>query len=357
VLPLWLRSAPAHEIVNVPDSAPSASAGLAPAVSGTMGSQSGLVDAWGGAFVYAGKYHIHGGGHTDYGGNEIGVIDLAQNVPAWDLLVERTPVADLLGGSNYYADGNPTSRHTYYAMFVATVGSVPRMYRLNANMGFAYNGTPVGGSADVRTEDIDGFRLDTNAWEPAAYGPMPRITGSETGAAQHPTTGDIYVWNENNIVSVYDVSADSASDVVDMTGTEGQGGAVVVDAVNDRIVRFAGRASGGVVYYPLSGGSKTSPTLTGSGASSLTTAMSGTQPGWGIAHDTLRNVVYLYSLTPTIYRVDVSTWEVEEITPTGETLDAPTNGWWGRVKYVPELDVVVSLASWSSEVQALKCGD
>jgi len=185
---------------------------------------------------------------------------------------------------------------------------------------------------------------------------LPRITGSETSAAQHPTTGDVYIWDINNIITRYEVSSDTAADQVDLSGTEGGGAALVVDADNGRLVRFAGRNTGGVVYWPLAGGSKTTPTLSGSGASALTTALSGDQHGWGRAHDTLRNHVYLYTLSSVIFRVDLADYSVTEVTPTGETLHTPTNRWWGRVQYMPTLDAVVSLASWTSEIQALRIG-
>lgn len=353
-LPAWLQAISVGELASISGTAPSAAARLVPSVAGSMGNQSRITDGWCGAFLHRTRLCIHGGGHGDYGGNEIPGIDLLDDSPVWDLLIERTPVADLLGGSNYYADGMPTSRHTYYGMFVAQVGGIDKMLRFNANMGFAYNGVPVGGAADIRTLDIDAFNLVTNAWEPAAYGPMPRITGSETAMAQHPVTGNIYVWDTSQRISIYDVSSDTATDLADLAGTEGQGAALVVDAVNGRLVRFAGRASGGVVYYPLAGGSKTTPTLTGPGASALTAALSGERQGWGRAHDTARNHVYLYTNLGAIFRVDLANWIVTEITPTGESLNTPTNAWWGRVQYVPSLDIVVSLANWTSEIQVYK---
>jgi hypothetical protein len=353
--PAWLAGAAPHQLITISGTAPSSAAGLVPAVSGSMGNQRDMVNAWCGGFRYRTRFGIHGGGHDGYGGNEIGDTDLAADSPSWDLLIERTLAANVLGGSNYYADGMPTSRHTYYAMFVANIDGQDKFLRLNGNMGFAYNGAPFGGSADVRTTAIDAFTMEGREWEPEEYGPMPRITGSETASAQHPETGNIYVWDTDNRISIFNVTTKTASDVVDLSGTEGQGAALVVDAVNNRLVRFAGRASGGVVYYPLGGGSKTTATLSGSGASALTSAMSGTQPGWGRAHDTTRNVVYLYTNASTIFRVDLSDFSVTQVTPTGDSLHTPTNNWWGRVQYIPALDVVVSLANWTSALQALRC--
>lgn len=351
-LPSWLSSAAAHEVVNVASSTPSGASGLSPAVAGSMGSQSGMVNAWGGGWVYDGKFYIHGGGHTDYGGNETGWIDLTQDSPAWDLLAERTAVGDIVGGSNYYNDGKPTSRHTYYAMWAYNDAGTPKMLRLNGNMGFAYNGIPPN-TADVRTVNIDALNLSDGSWE-TAYATMPRITGSETSSAQDPSTGDIYVWRgQDNIIEKFDVSAGTAAQVADLTGTEGLGGACVVDAVNGRLIRFGGAASSGAVYWPVAGGSKTTYTMTGAAAAAVNAL---TEGGMGIAHDTLRNVAYIYTDAPVVYKVDLNTDVATTVTTTGETIGAPTNGWWGRVKYMPEIDSVVSLANWTSPVQVMRLG-
>lgn len=354
-LPSWLNAGAVNEWVTVPNGQPSTASGLAPAVAGSMGSQSGMVNAWGGAFADGSKFFIHGGGHSDYGGNEIGAIDLSQESPAWDLLIERTPVADLLGGSNYYADGRPTSRHTYYAMAVATVSGTKRFLRFNAWMGFAFNGSPVGGAADVRTLDVDGLNLETNEWEPAAYGPCAEIEGSETGFAQDPTTGDCYSWNTNSRIQKYTVSTDSCATVATLGGSEGQGGACVVDAVAGKLYRFAGRASARCSSWALSGGSKVSETFTGPAASTLN-GLTGDNHGWGVAHDTSRNVVYLLTGAAVLYRVRLSDLYAEQITTTGATASAPSANCWGRLKYLPDLDCITYLASWTSGLLAMRCG-
>lgn len=354
-LPAWLAAGAVNEWLQVPNGQPSAAAGLAPAVAGGMGSQSGIVNAWGGGFTHGSKFCIHGGGHTDYGGNEIGAIDLSQESPAWDLLVERTPVASLLGGSNYYADGAPTSRHTYYAMTVTTVGGAERFLRFNGWMGFAFNGSPVGGAADVRTVAVDGFRFDTGTWEPAAYGPVDAITGSESGFAKDPTTGDCYCWPTNSSIQKYTAATDSCATVATLGGSEGQGGACVVDAVAGKLYRFAGRASARCSSWALSGGAKVAESFTGPAAATLN-ALSGDNHGWGVAHDTLRNVAYLMTPAGTLYRVRLSDLYAEAVSTTGSTPGAATNNVWGRLQYVADLDCIVYLASWTSPLLALRCG-
>ena len=354
-LPAWLAGAVPGQWVAVPGGQPSAAAGLAPAVAGSMGYQSGMVNAWNGAFADGTRFMIHGGGHADYGGNEIGVIDLSSETPAWGLLVERTPVADLLGGSNYYADGRPTSRHTYYAMAVAEVGGVKRLLRFNGWMGFAYNGTPVGGSADVRTVAVDGFRLDTNAWEPGAFGNVTTITGSETSFAMDPTTGDCYAWHgANNTVQKWSAATQTCSQIADMSGTEGTGGACAFDAVNQRLIRFAGREGAKCVYCDVSTGAKVTPTLTGPDAGDIS-SLSGNNVGWGRALDTRRNVAWLMSNAGVLWKIRLSDFYVERVDASGEEPSYSTNGVWGKLQYLPDMDCIVHLANWTSPLLVMRC--
>ena len=355
-LPAWLAGAVPGQWVAVPGSTPSGSAGLVPAVSGSMGSQSAMVNAWNGAAIDGARLLVHGGGHADYGGNEIGALGLAADEPAWDLLVERTPVADLLGGSNYYADGMPTSRHTYYAMAVLTVGGVRKLVRFNGWMGFAYNGTPVGGSADVRTTDIDAFRLDTNVWEPQEYGPVSIITGSETSFAADPVTGDCYAWDgSTNKVQKWTLATDTCAEVADLPGSEGGGGACVFDAENQRLVRFAGRASAKCVYWAVgSGNTKTAPTLIGPDAGDIS-GLTGTNVGWGAAHDTRRNVAWLMANDGRLWRVRLGDFHVERMPASGATPAEATNGMWGKLRYSEPLDAIVYLANWTSPVLVMRC--
>lgn len=353
-LPAWLSGAVANQWVSVPGGQPSTASGLAPAVAGAMGTQSGMVNAWGGGFARGAKFYIHGGGHADYGGNEVGVIDLEAASPAWDVAVERTPVASLLGGANYYADGLPTSRHTYYAMHVLDVGGVPKMLRFNGWMGFAYNGTPVGGAADVRTVDVDAFNLVTNQWEPAAYGPVTAITGSETTTAIDAATGDVYAWHgSGGTIQKYTAASDTCAQVASSTGVTGAGAAAAFDSSTGRLWRFAGRAGHRCTYW-TSGGGVVTPTLIGP-AASVISSLTGDNQGWGIAHDPVRRVVWLITSTAVLLRVRLADGYVEQITTTGVSATSPTNGTWGRLQYLPRLDALVYLANWTSPLLALRC--
>lgn len=353
-MPGWLSPSAINEWVVVPGGKPSTASGLLPAVPGSMGTtgQRSITDAWGGAFYHGTRFFVHGGGHGDYGGNEVGAIDLADESPTWDLLVERTPVGSIIGGSNYYADGMPTSRHTYYGMKVVESAGVPRMLRFNAWMGFAYNGG--GGAADVRTTAVDAFRLDTNAWEPAAFGPVTTITGSSSAVAQDVATGDCFVWHgSNGTIQHYVAATNGCSQVADLAGTEGNGAAMVFDHLNGRLVRFGGSGHG-CTYWDVESGTKNTPTLIGPGAATFAGSWAGVS-ALGIAHDPARNVVYLCK-DGALLKVRLSDFYVEPVTSTGVAPVAAANGTWGRFCYIAQMDCVVYLASWLDDLLVMRCG-
>jgi hypothetical protein len=51
---------------------------------------------------------------TNYWGNEVNVIALEQNAPAWAEALASSVEADVTFDSDYYADGRPPSRHSYH---------------------------------------------------------------------------------------------------------------------------------------------------------------------------------------------------------------------------------------------------
>lgn len=342
----WLSAADVHEVVAVPNSQPSTAAGLVPAVSGSMGSQSSTISAWNGAFLRGTRYGFcRNGGHADYGGNEVSEIDVAAESPAWDVLIERTPVEDLLGGSNYYADGRPTSRHTYYGTWY--VPQLGRILSFCGWMGFAYNGDPVGGSADVRTTAVDAFDPVAGSWDLGTHGDVTSILGSETAMCMDRSTGDCYAISTDNDIFKWTAATRTCAEVADTATTAGAGSAAVFDHIGGKIDTFGGRSSLVIRSWDTATWTRSVPSPTGPGAAAFT-AKAGVQPGWGIAHDTTNNVVYVLTLDAALFRIRLSDYYTEEITPTGLSLVAPTNGAWGRLQYIESMHAVCYAPNWSS---------
>lgn len=346
-LPSWLRSAGVHEVVEVPNSRP---ATYLPALSGAS---SGIIAAWNGAYMRGTRYGMaRNGGHADYGGNEVLEFDVVQEVPGWALMRARTPVEQWLGGSNYYDDGRPTSRHTYYATFWCA--QLARVLSFCGWMGFAYNGSPVGGDADVWTTAVDAFDPEAGDWDLATHGNTTSSPGSETSTCMDLTTGDVYAWQgTTNRIWKWTAATRTCAQVADLSGTEGEGGALVFDSTNGRIVRVAGRFSA-LVSWDVDSSTKTARTATGPAASTIN-GLNNAQPGWGIAHDTRNNAVYLLALSGVLYRMRLGDFYVEEISTSGAPLVTPTNGAWGRLQYVEALHACVIAPTWASPMQIWRC--
>lgn len=113
-LPTWLKSAAVNQWVNLPSISTSGVLPNPPA----PGLVKYVTDAWGGgALRKNGSYYIlHGGGHRDYGGNEIYAISLEADNPQWQRVWGPTPNSQIVEGQLFYNDGNPASSHTYYAL-------------------------------------------------------------------------------------------------------------------------------------------------------------------------------------------------------------------------------------------------
>jgi len=57
-----------------------------------------------------------------------------------------------------------------------------------------------------------------------------------------------------------------------------------------------------------------------------------------------------------LYRVRLSDLYAEAVSTTGATPASPSAGCWGRLKYLPDLDAIVYLASWTSQLLVMRCG-
>ena len=139
--------APGHWY-EIPDSSPLASgllgkAGTAPARGSPRGAARRLHPGTNWLFVW-------GGGHADYGGNEVYAFDL--ETLRWERLSDPAPTDRERTDS--YADGSPRSRHTYdYLEFV------PSAKRL-----ISFGGAALYPSGSVSTRRISEFDRGSRRW-------------------------------------------------------------------------------------------------------------------------------------------------------------------------------------------------
>lgn len=146
-----------------------------------------IVDTWNGSCVDRTNsrcFLLACGGHTDYAGNEVYKIDFTGDTPAWVLALNTTPSGSITSNANYYADGRPTSSHTYFTqVYVPEIG---RAMRFGAGSRYG----SVGGDG----YKVDGFNPLTNTWD--AAGTYPDIDSASVNqqswsVARNPATGNI----------------------------------------------------------------------------------------------------------------------------------------------------------------------
>jgi hypothetical protein len=354
-LPAWYVAAqPApYKAVAVPNSNPSQVPALVPA-DGSSGLPN-TVHAWAGMWYDSkGRLNLSNGGHNDNWKNLHFRFNLRSDSPGWSLFRPHTPQALARGGANYYADGEPTTRHTYNSLWEIERNGRRFLARINSIAGSAFYGTPLGmgGGADVHATTVDAWDAETSEF--IVLGDLGKHLSGESGAAQLPD-GSVYIWTTANAVYKFDPAAMTLALQAALPGVEGNGGSIAYDPTNNRILHFGGRARAALTYWTIGSKEKVTATLVGPGAAEMAALMADTTEdhGYGVITDK-HGVVYLFTNAAAVYRIDPRnpdlSLHVERVTLTGEKFSPPVNGWWGRVKYDPVLHAAVTLGAWNSPV-------
>ncbi len=149
-------------------------------IANTSGAGGSAVDAYSG-FAYNDATNeiliAAAGGHSDSSDNRVVALALAVDRPVWRQLAAPSPNVQI--DVAYYADGKPSSRHTYSTSFYSP--------QLNKIMLFGARGT--WGNAHFFST-VDSFDLATNTWDPA--GTHPNMPSGGLGAVQVKATGEVW---------------------------------------------------------------------------------------------------------------------------------------------------------------------
>ena len=157
-MPAWRQGQAVGEWRQIPNSALSnvpISVNTYPTLGNT--GPSSKVGAWCGFGIDtrdSSIYSAANGGHNDYAGNEVDRIRLSDDAPAWKEVKASTPAEQVVARQDHYADGRPTSRHSYYGAFVNEVRDRVMI------IGGSGWGAPL-------THSIDAFSLALNDWDSA----------------------------------------------------------------------------------------------------------------------------------------------------------------------------------------------
>lgn len=347
VTPTWLQGAAVNQWVALPSLSSSSVLPNPPA----PGNVSAVTDAWGGgALRPTGSYYIlHGGGHGDYGGNEIYALQLSANSPQWERVWGPTPNAQITQGTHYYADGNPCSIHTY--RFLQYCNQTDTLMRFAQSYYVAPSGMYAG---------VDGWQWGAANWLPAgtfAAQPLGDFGAYGAGVALD-SNGNCYMISNYYQRLIWTRSTNTWS--LALNSTYGlQYNVSVYDSARNFIWSFGGGLSAGTALkWNISANTETLVTVTGPAASAIYSATGGLY--MGAAYDPIIDKVFIYDGSGTLYQFDTATLIATTVTTTGSTpaSDIPTGNSntnpWGKFQYVPALGGVVIQPMWKAATVFLR---
>lgn len=341
--PVWYQQAVSGEWVALANSTLSSSgAQWSGASPGGSGGVAAIVTAWGGGFLNTVGctlggvfvpgifYGVHGGGHSDYAGNEIYVYGpLNSDSAAWHRIIDPTiPAPQNVNRSN----GFPVSAHTYdLLIYLPTLNKLIRA---------GNPGQYSDGNGNVGRDSYN-FAINpsvSNPWSALVNGPGG---GGGVGAtdgvnAYNPTTGKAWVAQHGNsqFLSSYDAATETWTD----TAKDNPEFANCKAAIDPRHNLFALYDAGTVRALNLASTSNAwfTPTVAGSGPSAQ----------GSIVYDAVGQRFLVWADSGrTLYTLTVGAnpfsggdnWSWGSIVPgTGATPSAAaSNGTYSRFQYVP----------------------
>jgi hypothetical protein len=341
-MPAWRQGQAVGEWREVSGTA-LASAPRAVVVDGNTGPQSKVI-AWN-SFVIDTRsstvYSPANGGHHDYAGNELNKISLLDASPAWSEPRSATPMSQVVDSATHYADGRPTSRHTFY-------GAV---FNEQRNRAMVLGGAQWGNGYMLAT--MDGFNASTNDWDTAGtYANTPSEFTAASGSAvvENKGTGDIYTF-ASFAVSRWNSASNTWAKMLSNAPAYGQYAASAMDTRRNRIL-VAGGGNNDHAVYDVAGNTMSNVTFTGPNASVMTG-----DTGNGMVYDIGLDAYLLRKSGAggAIYRIDAQTFSVDTLPSTnGASVPSSINGVWKRFIYVPQLKGVVYFPSYDGNLWFLR---
>ena len=305
-----------------------------------------VMEAWsGGSFDTTRDYFlIFGGGHADYGGNEIYAFDV--NSLGWLLLSQ--PSYDLGGDveSGVYPDGSPRSRHTYN--FIQYVPPIDKFCSLGA--GGLY---PSGNTSTDRVDCFDYGNPNTVSHGWFLKGRMPHKGKSGSQSAYDPVRERI--WHQGNGSRDYLSEWDPVSNVWTVRTKEQAvfGGAQSMDI--DPIKRLAVSVGNGLQrYYNIDESGQLTPLdLNSTGPQNVVN-----QKAPGFEYDSGSGKFIGWASGTSLYSLDFETRQWRECPPAASNTVSPTspqnNGTFGRFQYIPSKNAFILVNDIDQDVFVYK---
>jgi len=296
--------------------------------------------AWSGAAYDTSRERlmVWGGGHADYGGNELYVFDI--NTLQWARI--WGPSAGIPEGvgtcSETYPDGNPASRHTYDGLEY-----LPLQDRFWANGGALYCGS---GGSSLATWTFD---ISTLKWERKMG--LSNAIGSTPVSAYDPVTGHIFFQGYVNFLE-YDPASDTWTKRGSYDKGISGGHTAAIDPKRRKFIMIGG---GEVVIYDI-GKTGTLPmqkiSTTGSNEIVSNAKYS------GIDYDPVSDRIIVWNGGTSVYSLNMDTyvWTLLPPAPTNVVIPTspPTQGTFGRFRYIPSKNAFILVNSIDDNVYFYK---
>ena len=301
-----------------------------------------VMSAWsGGLFdTKRNRLIIHGGGHTDYYGNEIYAIDLNAN-PIAPVLVKDashgTAISNLSTCPEAFTDGTPNSRHIYNGELYLPVQDTYFLY---------------GAFKSTCGNDTDGqwqYSVASGAWTqqtPATH-PSHAVNGSVPQFAYDPTTQNIYEVEDNTgNFWQYNVATNTWTNLKSVTACTNV--LNMTTAIDDGRRFYFCIGNGGFGKVSLTA-PYTATKLTGTGCSAIIS-----KAGPGFVYDPVQKLMVGWAGGDTAYIYNPDTDSCNAVTYSGGPTVIQGNGTYGRFNYSPALGVFVVANSIDTNAYTLR---
>jgi hypothetical protein len=348
-LPAWLNGVAIGSWVQIPGTNIS-SVDPSPTPPGNSGPSSKIV-AWCGAAMDTrdcSLYSVANGGHQDYSGNEVDKLRLTVDAPAWQQVIAPTPASQLCDTCPYYADGHPSSRHSYYTQVFVPQRDAIMMFGSGSYWCSGSSGVPGCGNGGTAT---DAYYITANAYAPANTFPAtpPAVVAPETAVA-NPATGDVYMLTSNNLVVSYNKWTQATNKWSRLSlwgfpsGASGYYACGAFDTTRNQILYIEG--TGGAYMYSV--------------AKNNWTAIGGVPVGdqWGCQYVPALDVYLIQQGRGggAVTQINAATFAATTYSTTGgSSIPAPLiNGVFSRWQYCPQLGGIIYIPSYSGNVWFLR---
>lgn len=273
-----------------------------------------------------------GGGHEDYGGNEVYAFSIGSL--SWQRLTDPSaaPIYPDEQGREEAPDGRPASRHNYSG--VAFLADVDKVFITGGSLW-----SPAGGgSAGAWTFDVP-----SRTWQRRADAPGSQVTAM---AAYDPVSGLAYALVQNGTLAAYDPRKNrwSPQSSIDWAGFDPARTMVVHPTRRMLLVIGAGEVFGYGLGKSGAGGARAISTA---GGEPIVNAQ-----GPGVAYDPVTDRLVGWMGGGDVYSLDLGTRRWTRHAPANGPVPgpAPHTGTFGRWQYVPSKNLFIGVNSIDENV-------